>query len=84
MTVDLNLEHQAPLPKRKDYAIGAIGAGFIMRDCHLVAYGHAGYKVVAITSQPPAQAREDPAWRRRAHVKGFYSFSASVMRVIIR
>jgi predicted dehydrogenase len=58
MTVDLNLEHQAPLPKKKDYAIGAIGAGFIMRDCHLVAYGQAGYKVVAITAHPPAQARE--------------------------
>lgn len=58
MTVDLNLEHQAPLPKKKDYAIGAIGAGFIMRDCHLVAYGHAGYKVVAIAAPRPAQTRE--------------------------
>jgi len=57
MTVDLNLEHQAPVPK-KNYAIGAIGAGFIMRDCHLVAYGHAGYTVAAITSHPPAQAHE--------------------------
>jgi predicted dehydrogenase len=58
MTVDLNLEHVAPLPKKKDYRIGAIGAGFIMRDCHLVAYRNAGYNVVAITSLPPDQARE--------------------------
>ena len=57
MTVDLNLEHMPPPPKKKDYRIGAIGAGFIMRDCHLVAYRHAGYNVVAITAQPPEQAR---------------------------
>ena len=58
MTVDLDLHHHAPPPRKKDYRIGAIGAGFIMRDCHLVAYRHAGYNVVAITSQPPEQARE--------------------------
>ena len=58
MTVDLDLHHHAPPPKKKDHRIGAIGAGFIMRDCHLVAYRNAGYHVVAITSQPPEQARE--------------------------
>jgi predicted dehydrogenase len=58
MTIDLNLEHLAPAPKKKAYRIGAIGAGFIMRDCHLVAYGHAGYNVVAITSAQPDEARE--------------------------
>lgn len=57
MTVDLDLEYVAPPAKKKDYRIGAIGAGFIMRDCHLVAYRNAGYNVVAITSQPPEQAR---------------------------
>jgi len=63
MAVDLDLEHVAPPAKKKDYRIGAIGAGFIMRDCHLVAYGHAGYSVVAITSLPPEQAREVAALR---------------------
>jgi predicted dehydrogenase len=63
MTVDLDLHHHASPPKKKDYRIGAIGAGFIMRDCHLVAYRHAGYNVVAITSQPPEQAREVAALR---------------------
>jgi predicted dehydrogenase len=58
MTIDLDLQHHAPPPKKRDYRIGAIGAGFIMRDCHLVAYRNAGYNVVAITSQPPEQARE--------------------------
>jgi predicted dehydrogenase len=38
------------LPNRKDYRIGCIGAGFIMRDCHLVAYRDAGFNPVAITS----------------------------------
>lgn len=50
MAINLNLEHVAPAPQRKDYRVGAIGAGFIMSDCHLVAYGHAGYNVVGIAS----------------------------------
>jgi len=57
MTIDLNLEHVRPPAKKKDYRIGAVGAGFIMRDCHLVAYRNAGYNVVAITSLPPEEAR---------------------------
>lgn len=56
--IDTNLEHCAPAPARKDFAIGAIGAGFIMRDVHLVAYERAGYRVAAIASRTPAAARE--------------------------
>ena len=26
------------MPEKKDFRIGCIGSGFIMRDCHLVAY----------------------------------------------
>jgi predicted dehydrogenase len=63
MTINLDLEHVAPAPKRKDYWIGAIGAGFIMSECHLVAYGHAGYKVVAITSA----SAEESGQVARAH-----------------
>lgn len=55
--LDLNLEHIAPPPKRKDYAIGVVGAGFIVRDIHLVAYAHAGYNVQAIACDNPEQAR---------------------------
>jgi len=36
MTLDLNLEHMPPPPSRKDFPIGVIGAGFIVRDVHLV------------------------------------------------
>ncbi len=38
------------MPQRLDYRIGCIGAGFIMRDCHLVAYTDAGFNPQAITS----------------------------------
>lgn len=58
MNIDLDLRHMPEPPKRKDYAIGAIGAGFIMRDVHLVAYRKAGYKVVAIASANVDHARQ--------------------------
>ena len=45
-------------PARKDYLIGCIGAGFIMKDCHLVAYQNAGFTPAAIASRTPAHAQE--------------------------
>jgi predicted dehydrogenase len=56
--LDLNLNHVAPLPKRTDFGIGAVGAGFIMRDAQLKAYTNAGFKVAGITSRTPEIARE--------------------------
>jgi predicted dehydrogenase len=53
---DLNIGPD--LPEKTDYRIGCIGAGFIMRDIHLVAYAEAGFDVVAIASRTPAHARE--------------------------
>jgi predicted dehydrogenase len=41
-----------------DFGIGAIGAGFIMRDVQLKAYADAGYRVAAILSRTPESARE--------------------------
>ena len=38
-------------PKDRSVGIGCIGAGFIMADCHLVAYREAGLNPVAITSR---------------------------------
>jgi predicted dehydrogenase len=55
--LDLNLDHVAPPPLKKDYAIGVVGAGFIVRDIQLVAYAHAGYNVRAIACDAPDQAR---------------------------
>ncbi|HEV7347345.1 Gfo/Idh/MocA family oxidoreductase [Telluribacter sp.] len=44
------LEYLPELPENKSVGIGCIGAGFIMADCHLVAYRQAGFNPVAITS----------------------------------
>lgn len=40
-----------------DYAIGCIGAGFIMKDVQVVAYREAGFRVAAIASRTPERAR---------------------------
>jgi predicted dehydrogenase len=54
--MDPALEYLPQLPRRKDFRIGCVGAGFIMRDCHLVAYRQAGLNPVAITSRNPQNA----------------------------
>src|SRR3954468_21932706 len=55
---ELRLNYLPTLPQRKDWRIGCAGAGFIMRDCHLVAYRNAGFNPVAIASRNPDTARE--------------------------
>ncbi len=55
--MDLSLDYLPRLPRRKDFRIGCAGAGFIVRDCHLVAYRRAGFNPVAIASRDPARAR---------------------------
>ncbi len=64
MSLDLNLQHVMPKPLRSDYGIGAVGAGFIMRDVQLIAYADAGFPVAAITSRTPEIAREVADLRR--------------------
>jgi predicted dehydrogenase len=56
--IDLN---PPVLGSKTDYGIGAIGAGFIMRDVHLAAYNEAGFNTVAIASRrrESAQAAAD-------------------------
>jgi predicted dehydrogenase len=48
--------------------IGVVGAGFIVRDCHLVAYAEASFRVVGITSRSPERAREVAELRGIARV----------------
>src|SRR5713226_3207869 len=55
--LDLALDYLPRLPRRRDFGIGCIGAGFIMRDCHLVAYRQAGFNPIAIASRNPAHAQ---------------------------
>src|SRR6266478_10190579 len=56
-TPNLELDYLPRLPRRKDFRIGCVGAGFIMRDCHLVAYRQAGFNPVAIASRDPTHAQ---------------------------
>ncbi|RAP76001.1 Gfo/Idh/MocA family protein [Paenibacillus montanisoli] len=56
--LDFNTIIRPELPKRKDYRIGCIGSGFIMRDCHLVAYRDAGFNPAAIASRTYENAKE--------------------------
>jgi predicted dehydrogenase len=60
------------MPRRRDAAIGCIGAGFIMADCHLVAYRAAGFNPVAIASRRPEQARQVAARHGIARVYETY------------
>src|SRR6266480_5110705 len=52
--MDLNLH--PPLPRRKDFRIGILGSGFIVNECHLVAYRKAGFNPVAIASRNRSHA----------------------------
>jgi len=53
------LDYEVPLDADLDqFGIGVIGAGFIVRDCHLVAYQQAGFRVCGIASRTPERARE--------------------------
>jgi predicted dehydrogenase len=50
------LEYLPRLPVNKSVGIGCIGAGFIMADCHLVAYRQAGFNPLAIYARRVDQA----------------------------
>src|SRR4051812_47990151 len=61
---DLNLDYEVPLDgDLNQFGIGVIGAGFIVRDCHLVAYQQAGFRVLGIASRNPERAAEVAATR---------------------
>ena len=47
-----------PEVRVRDYAIGCIGAGMIMAECHLAAYKEVGFPVVAIASRTKSRADE--------------------------
>ena len=55
-SVDLNIN--SPVPQRTNFRIGILGAGFIVNDCHLVAYRKAGFNPVAIASRTRAGAEK--------------------------
>ncbi len=57
-SVSAKLDYLPKLPRNRRVGIGCIGAGFIMADCHLVAYREAGFHPVAIASRDPKNARK--------------------------
>lgn len=46
-----------PQIRCRDFAIGCIGAGMIMAECHLAAYAEAGFNVTAIASRTKSKAQ---------------------------
>jgi predicted dehydrogenase len=56
--INLNLNHLPKLPRNRKVGIGCIGSGFIMADCHLVAYRRMGFNPVAIASRTVERAAE--------------------------
>lgn len=71
--INLELHHMPPPPIRRDWRIGAIGSGFIMRDVHLVAYRKLGLDIAAIAGKPMEQAREVAFARGIARVYESYA-----------
>lgn len=61
--IDLDIHPRLPEGKGRERGIGCVGAGFVMRDCHLVAYRRWGLNPAAITSRRREQASEAAALR---------------------
>ena len=51
------LNYLPRLPRDRSVGIGCIGSGFIMADCHLVAYRQAGFNPVAIAARNVERTR---------------------------
>jgi predicted dehydrogenase len=54
----MELEYLPRMPANKGLRIGCIGTGFIMSDCHLVAYRQSGFNPVAISGRTVATAQQ--------------------------
>lgn len=54
----MDLQIHPRLPARRDWRLGVLGAGFIVSDCHLVAYRKAGFNPVAIAARTRSRAEE--------------------------
>ena len=70
---NLDLDYLPRLPRNKSFGIGCIGAGFIMADCHLVAYRNAGFNPIAIAARRREQAATVAARHGIPHVYSDYT-----------
>jgi PAS domain S-box-containing protein len=57
----VSLKRVPPSSQWRGLGIGIVGAGFIVRDCHLPAYADAGFQVVGLTSRSVERARATAA-----------------------
>src|SRR5436190_8834229 len=57
LTDTTSLNYLPRMPRDRNVGIGCIGSGFIMADCHLVAYRNAGFNPVAIASKTEEHAK---------------------------
>jgi len=69
---DKELRYEPPMPHRKDFRIGVLGSGFIVNDCHLVAYRRQGFNPVAIASRNRENAARTAARHGIAQVCASY------------
>ncbi|MDX1961948.1 MAG: Gfo/Idh/MocA family oxidoreductase [Pirellulales bacterium] len=68
----LKLNYLPTLPRDRSPGIGCIGAGFIMADCHLVAYSAAGFNPVAISSHSGKSAQAAAKRHKIPHATSDY------------
>src|SRR4051795_13125527 len=73
---DIQLDYLPRMPQNRSISIGCIGAGFIMADCHLVAYRQAGFNPVAIAARDPVHAH------RVAETHGIPRYHATVAELL--
>lgn len=67
-----DLDYLPKLPRDRSPGIGCIGSGFIMADCHLVAYKAAGFNPVAIASRNREHAQAIASRHQIPNVYGSY------------
>jgi len=53
----VDIDYREKYASLERFAIGVIGAGYIVRDVQLPAYAYAGFRVAAIASRTPARAK---------------------------
>jgi predicted dehydrogenase len=61
INMNLNLNIKPLPPKKMDFKIGCVGAGFIMKDVQLVSYRNIGFNPVAITDKIVKKAEDAAA-----------------------
>ncbi|HWB54737.1 MAG TPA: Gfo/Idh/MocA family oxidoreductase, partial [Tepidisphaeraceae bacterium] len=71
-SASIDLKYLPDLPNDKSPGIGCIGSGFIMADCHLVAYRNAGFNPVAIASKSFEHAKSVAERHKIGKVYGDY------------